>query len=329
MTVLTRRSTLSGAATALAATTLTPFAPNAPASAFAPVAGKQAPGFYRYKVGDYEITIVNDGVWLRSLDPLPTPNVPVADLQKALADSFLPTTAVPYPFNLTIINTGSKLIAIDVGTGGRFSPTTAGTYLDNLTAAGIDPSKVDVVVISHFHPDHINGIWTKDDKAVFPNAEIMVPEPEWAFWMDDAKATSAPEGLKPNFANCKRVFGPLTSKVTRYQPGKEVAPGITSFAAYGHTPGHTAYTVSSGSASLLMIVDSVANPAVFARNPDWQHASDVDRNMGIETRKRMLDRAATDKSLIQAMHFPFPGAGHIVKDGNGYRFDPVSWTHLL
>jgi glyoxylase-like metal-dependent hydrolase (beta-lactamase superfamily II) len=329
MSKMNRRTMLAGTAAATGAAVLGPIAAVGPARASVPLAGKQVPGYYRYKVGDYEITIVNDGVWLRSLDPLPTPNIPIADLQKALADSFLPTTAVPYPFNLTMINTGSQLVAIDVGTGGRFSPTTAGTYLDNLTAAGIDPSKVDVVVISHFHPDHINGMWTKDDKPVFPNADIMVPEPEWAFWMDDAKASAAPEGLKPNFANCKRVFDPLASKVTRYQPGKEVAPGITSLAAYGHTPGHTAYTVTSGNASLLMIVDSVANPAVFARNPDWQHASDVDRNMGIETRKRMLDRAATDKSLIQAMHFPFPGAGHIVKDGNGYRFEPVSWSHLL
>jgi glyoxylase-like metal-dependent hydrolase (beta-lactamase superfamily II) len=326
MIEVTRRSLLARTATGAA---LTPFVGYLPAYAAAPAAGKQAPGFFRYKVGDYEVTIVNDGVWLRPLEPLPTPNTPVADLQKALADAFLPTNALPYPFNLTIINTGSKLVAIDTGTGGRFMPATAGTFMDNLAAAGIDASKVDVVVISHFHPDHINGIWTKDDKIVFPNAEIMVPAPEWAFWLDDAKAAAAPEGLKPNYANCKRVFGPIADKVTRYPPGKEVAPGITSFAAYGHTPGHTAYTVASGKESLLMIVDSVANPAVFARNPDWQHVSDLDRAMGIETRKRMLDRAATDKTLIQAMHFPFPGTGYIVKDGSGYRFVPTTWTHLL
>jgi len=125
------------------------------------------------------------------------------------------------------------------------------------------------------------------------------------------------------------VFGPIANKVTRYTPGKEVARGITSFAAHGHTPGHIAYTVASGNQSLLMIVDSVANPAVFARNPDWQHASDVDRAMGVETRKRMLDRAATDKTLIQAMHFPFPGNDHIIKEGTGYRFVPTSWNHIL
>src|SRR5437763_2990853 len=151
----TRRSMLMGAAAVAAvATAGTPLISGLPARAAAPPAGKQAPGFYRYKVGDYEVTIVNDGVWLRPLEPLPTPNASAADLQKALSDAFLPTNVVPYPFNLPIINTGSKLIAIDTGTGRKCSPTTAGTYLDNLAGAGVDPTKVDTVIISHFHPDH-------------------------------------------------------------------------------------------------------------------------------------------------------------------------------
>ena len=120
----TRRSMLMGAAAVAAvATAGTPLISGLPARAAAPPAGKQAPGFYRYKVGDYEVTIVNDGVWLRPLEPLPTPNASAADLQKALSDAFLPINVVPYPFNLTIINTGSKLIAIDTGTAGRFTPT--------------------------------------------------------------------------------------------------------------------------------------------------------------------------------------------------------------
>jgi glyoxylase-like metal-dependent hydrolase (beta-lactamase superfamily II) len=108
-----------------------------------------------------------------------------------------------------------------------------------------------------------------------------------------------------------------------------VAPGIASWAAYGHTPGHTGFTVSSGDKTLLMIIDSTGNPFVFARHPEWEYASDVDRKMAVETRKRLLDRAAADKMLIQAMHFPFPANGHIVRDGSGYRFIPTAWSHLL
>jgi glyoxylase-like metal-dependent hydrolase (beta-lactamase superfamily II) len=324
MSKLTRRTVLAAAAAAAAGSTLAP----APMRAAAPASGKQAPGFYRYRLGDYEITVVNDGVWNRKLEPATVPGTPLAEVQRALAEAFQPTDTLTIPFCPAIINTGAKLIAIDTNTGNRVFPT-AGTYMENLAAAGIDAAKVDAVVISHFHPDHINGIWTKDDKLAFPNAEIMVPAPEWAFWMDEANANNAPEGLKGNYANCKRVFAPIASKVARFEPGKEVAPGITSSAAYGHTPGHTSFTVASGGKSMLMIIDSTGNPFVFARHPEWEYASDVDRKMGVETRKRLLDRAAADKMLIQAMHFPFPANGHIVRDGSGYRFVPSAWSHLL
>ena len=323
MNALTRRTVLAGAVAA-AGSTLVPAATHAAA----PASGKQAPGFYRYKLGDFEITVINDGVWNRKLEETTVPGTPLVDVQRALADAFQPTDTLTIPFSPVIVNTGSKLVAIDTNTGNRVFPT-AGTYMDNLVAAGIDPAKVDAVLISHFHPDHINGVWTKDDKLAFPNAEIMVPAPEWAFWMDESKAGNAPEGLKGNYANCKRVFGSIAEKVTRFEPGKELVPGITSFAAYGHTPGHTGFTVASGSKTLMMIVDSTGNPFVFARHPEWQYASDVDRAMGVATRKRLLDRAAADKTPVQAMHFPFPAYGHIVRDGTGYRFVPAAWTHLL
>jgi glyoxylase-like metal-dependent hydrolase (beta-lactamase superfamily II) len=324
MSELTRRNVLAAAAATAACSAL----PATPVGAAAPASGKQAPGFYRYKLGDYEITVINDGVWNRKLEAATVPGTPLAEVQRALAEAFQPTETLTIPFSPVIVNTGRRLVAIDTNTGNRAFPT-AGTYMENLAAAGIDPASVDTIVISHFHPDHINGIWTKDDKIAFPNAEIMVPAPEWAFWMDETKAGNAPDGLKGNYANCKRVFGPIASKVTQFEPGKEVAPGITSLAAFGHTPGHTGFTVASGSKSLLMIVDSTGNPFVFARYPEWQYASDIDRRMAVETRKRLLDRAAVDKIPIQAMHFPFPASGHVVRDGTGYRFVPNAWSHLL
>src|SRR5262245_4172492 len=232
MSKLTRRTALAAAAAAATSPLLVP----APVRAATPISGKQAPGFYRYKLGEYEITVVNDGVWNRKLEASTVPGTPLAEVQQVLSDAFQPTETLTIPFNPVIINTGARLVAIDTSTGDRAFPT-AGTYMANLAAAGIDAAKVDTIIISHFHPDHINGIWTKDDKLAFPSAEIMVPAPEWAFWMDEAKASNAPEGLKGNYANCKRVFASIVDKVTRYEPGKEVAPGITSWAAYGHTPG--------------------------------------------------------------------------------------------
>ncbi len=326
MTDLNRRSLLAGsvlAASAAAATTL----PLAPARAAAPAAGKQGPAFYRYKVGSYELTAINDGTWYRDLDDKFVRNAPFADVQKAMADAFLPTNKIPISFTTLFVNTGSKLIAIDTGTGGQLAPT-AGTFTDNMAAAGIDPKAVDAILISHFHPDHINGIKTKENALVFPNAEINVPAPEWAFFMDDAKMNAAPDAAKGAFRNARRIFSDIKD-VKQFEPGKEVAPGITSIAAHGHTPGHTVFTIASGNQSMLVLGDTTNHPVLFVRNPEWQAVFDADPNMAAENRKKLLDRAAADKMLVQGYHFPFPASGYIAKRGNGFELVPVQWQPQL
>src|SRR6266478_1501817 len=303
MTDITRRMLLAGSALAAAATAV-----SIPAVAKAPPAGAQAPGVYRYKIGDYEMTALYDGVWNRKIDDKFVRNAAFPEVQKALAESFMTSDTLAIPFTTLLVNTGSKLVFLDTGTGARLAPT-SGSMGANLAAAGIDPKSVDLIVISHFHPDHINGIKTKDDKLAFPNAEILVPAPEWAYWMDDAKMGAAPEGLKGNFANVRRVFGDVAQDVKRYEPGAEVAPGIATIATYGHTPGHTSFAVASGNQSMLVLSDITNHPWLFARNPDWQPIFDMDGNMAVEARKKLLDRAAADKMLVQGYHYPFPASG--------------------
>ncbi len=319
---LTRRIMLEGTALALAAAALPPFAHSARAAA--PAAGQQAPGIYRYKIGAYEITAINDGTWYRPLDDKFVKNAAFADVQKALSDQFLPTDTVPIPFTALAVNTGSKLILLDTGTGGQLAPT-AGTMSANMAAAGIDPKSVDTIVISHFHPDHINGIKTKDGQKVFPNAEINVPAPEWAFWMDDAKMNAAPDGARGAFLNARRIFSDIAGEVKRFDPGVEVAPGITSIAAYGHTLGHTAFAIASGNQSMLYLADTTNNPWLFVRNPEWQAIFDADGAMAANTRKKMLDRASADKMIVHGYHFPFPASGYIARTAKGYDLVPVMW----
>jgi glyoxylase-like metal-dependent hydrolase (beta-lactamase superfamily II) len=232
------------------------------------------------------------------------------------------------PFTALVVNTGSKLVLIDTGTGGQISAT-AGELPDNLIAAGIDPNAVDAIVISHFHPDHINGIKDKDNKLIFPNAEIMVPAPEWTFWMDDANLNAAPADLKPTFLNQRRIFADIAKQVTHYEPGKEVAPGIVTLPAPGHTPGHTVFAVHSGNQSLLVLSDTAQHPAVFARHPNWEAAFDVDGPEAVATRKKIFDRAAADRMLITGYHFPFPACGHLIKTATGYEHVPVEWQTNL
>jgi len=323
MPTLTRRNLLAGSAAAAA------FASRADLAAAAePAAAKQAPGIYRYKIGSYELTALYDGIWYRPITDKFIRNAPFAEVERALSDAFMPADKLATPFTTLIVNTGSKLVLVDTGTGGQIGPQ-AGVLGDNLSAAGIDPKAVDLVVISHFHPDHINGIKDKDNGLVFPNAEIMVSAPEWAFWMDDANMNAAPAELKLTFRNQRRIFADIAKQITRFEPGAEVAPGIETLGAPGHTPGHTVFAIHSGDQSLMVLGDTAQHPAVFARHPDWQAAFDIDGDAAVATRKKLFDRAAADRMLVTGYHFPFPACGHLVKTSSGYEHVPVLWQPTL
>ncbi|MBI1209789.1 MAG: MBL fold metallo-hydrolase [Azospirillum sp.] len=333
MSNLSRRTLLGTAAAAagsgaISAVGLTTTLPGTAAAAMPPASGRQVPGVYRYKIGAFEITALTDGVWLRKIDEGFVRNAKLDEVKSALAAAFLPTEAVPIPFTAVVINTGAKLIMIDTGFGNS-GPPSAGQIAAGLAAAGIEPDAITNVVISHFHPDHISGVRAKDGALIYPNAEVMVPEPEWAFWMDDNRAAGAPEGLKGNFANARRVFGPNAKDVTRFKWGQEVVTGITAIEAPGHTPGHTAFALSSENDHLLVLSDVTNVPFLFVRNPDWQVMFDMDGDQAQSTRHRLLDMAATDRMQVGGYHFPFPATGHIAKDGSGYQLVPAMWQANL
>src|ERR1044072_9341061 len=230
-----RRTLLGGSAAALACR---------PSWAATPKATVQGPGVYRSKLGDYQLTAIDDGTWFLKIDDDFVRNADAAAVNRALAAGFLPPNVLPVSFTVLLVNTGSKLVMIDAGTGGQIADT-AGVMLANLAVAGIEPKAVDTIVISHFHPDHINGIKTKDGDKVFPNAEVLVPEPEWTDGMDAGEMSKAPARIKHYFLNARRIFGDIAKEVRRFKPGAEVAPGITSIPSFGHTPGHTAFAVAS------------------------------------------------------------------------------------
>ncbi len=323
MAPFTRRALLAGSAVALGATAL-------PARTFAaaPPASAQAPTLYRYKVGSYELTALSDGVWDRPIDDKFVHNAKPADVRKAMTDAFMPSTdKLPVPFTALLVNTGAKLILIDTGSGGQIA-STAGTLVANLAAAGVAPSAIDIILISHFHTDHINGIKTKDDELVFPNAEIKVPALEWNFWMDDSLPGRAPDAIKGYVLNARRIFRNIAKDITRFELGTEVAPGIASIAAVGHTPGHSVFSVSSGKDSMLVLSDTTNHPKLFVRHPEWQPVFDMDGPLAVATRRKLLERAAADRMLVQGYHFPFPACGHIARNGSGYEFVSQEWRPL-
>jgi glyoxylase-like metal-dependent hydrolase (beta-lactamase superfamily II) len=333
MVDLNRRQLLGGAGAVGAAAALTPFV-TPTADAAVPPAGAQAPGFYRYKVGSYECTSINDGA--RSF-PMPdrwVTNVPKEEALAAAEAAYMPKGMVTVPFNPQLINTGSKLILIDCGNGiAALEPTkgAAGRTLQNLAAAGVDPKSVDIVLMSHLHPDHTNGIRALDGSMAFPNAEIMVPAKDWEFWVSDENAAKAQsnEMMKNYFANVRKIYAGIESKVTKYEWGKEVAPGITSIEAPGHTPGHTAFAIASGDAKILIQSDVTNIPEFFLRNPDWHVAYDVDPDVAQATRHKFYDMAAAEKAMVVGFHFTFPSIGHVERDGTRYRLIPIAWNPVI
>ena len=327
MTPITgRRLTLGGLATAFAAPALLRSAVAQPAAPAAAV--PQAPGFYRFKVGGYTVTTVHDGYFTRPLQGF-VRNAPLEEVQKVLAESFLPTDSIRIPFTVTFLDTGSKLVVFDAGNGVTPAGATQGLMIENMKAAGIDPAKVDLVVHSHFHGDHVNGLLDGAGGAAFPNAEVVVPAAEWAWWSDTGNESRSPEGQRANFANSARRFAPYKGKIRQVADGAEVIPGIRAVAAYGHTPGHTCYLIADGSAQAMFIADTSNRPELLARRPDFQAVFDFDGDMAAAARHKIYDRVATDRIRVTGYHFPFPANGYMAKDGGGYRFVPADWSSAV
>ncbi len=329
MSEVSRRNLLTGAAVA-AAMGPAMLAQPTPVMAAAPLAGNQSAGWYRYKVGTTEITVATDG---RSVFKLPdtfVTNVPKDKVNEGLVAAHMEKDMMVIPYSPIAVNTGSKLVVIDTGTGEKNFETTKGTagqFHSNLKASGIDRNNVDIVIISHFHGDHINGLLDANNAPAFANAEIMVPAAEWKYFMDDgemSKQTS--DRMKGVFANARRVFDALKRKVTPYEDGKEIAPGITSVASYGHTPGHTSHIISSGSSKVFVQADVTNNPALFARNPGWHAFFDQDGAVAEATRRKVYDMLVAEKMMVQGFHYPFPANAYIEKTASGYREVPVPWN---
>jgi glyoxylase-like metal-dependent hydrolase (beta-lactamase superfamily II) len=273
--------------------------------------------FVTYKIGDAEVTAIYDGIWEKAHDPAFISNASIDDVKAAMVKAGLPADFVSIPFTVAVVKTGGKTVLCDSGTGGQVQPT-AGKLAANMKAAGIDPGKIDTILISHFHPDHIFGLMEKDtNKPVYPDAEIIVSDDEYKFWTDPAVIDKLPEARKGLARRIQAVF-PTWKNIRQVTGEPEVAPGIRFVSAPGHTPGHRAFHLASGSSQLMISNDTAYVPALVVANPGWRGAYDQDGATAETSRRALLDRVIADKIQICGYHFPFPGAGTIAKDGTGY-----------
>lgn len=291
----------------------------------AALSGHQVTGAYRHAVGSFEVIALNDGAldipvgMFLGADPV--------EAGKLLSARSMPADKSPTAVNAFLVNTGDKIVLIDSGSGSLMGPA-LGRFAANLAAFGIDPASVDVVAMTHIHPDHFGGLLTAERKIAFPKAQFVISEADTKFWLSEEVAAKAPADAKPFFEMARANVPPYiaTGNTKFITDGQEVAPGVTAHSAPGHTPGHTMYRVTSGNDTLLIWGDIIHSYALQFTHPDWAIAFDIDPPGAISTRQKVFDMAATDKLTIAGAHVPFPGIGHVVRAGAAYAYEPVFWA---
>jgi len=294
----------------------------------APQLKTQVPGFYRFMVGSFEVTALYDGYI--DLDSALLKNTSPQEVQSLLARMFLKGPKVQTAVNAYLVNTGDKLVLVDTGAAKGFGPT-LGYIGDNLKAAGYDAAKVDVVLITHLHGDHVNGLVAPDGKMAFPNAEVWSAQADNDFWLSLEVAGKAAEGFQPFFKMARDAAAPYqqAGKWKTFGSDQDIVAGIASVAARGHTPGHSAYLLNSGGQRLLIWGDLVHNHAVQFARPHVAIEFDVDKKKAVVARKALFARAAREKLLVGGMHLPFPGIGHVRAEGKGYAWVPVEFGPIV
>lgn len=282
---------------------------------------------YRFKVGDFDCMIVNDGTFAY---PHPAQllffNAPPARLSEVLREHELDPVGWEHylsPYPSLLVKTGQNQVLVDVGAG-AFAPTT-GKLRANLSAAGVAPEEIDTVILTHGHIDHIGGILDEGGNLAFPKARYVMWKREWEFWTlePDLSSMPIPDHLKDVLVEAARKnLPPIAGQVELIETEVEIVPGIRAIAAPGHTPGHMALAISSGGEQLLDMVDAVIHP-IQMEQPTWVAAFDLLTDQTIATRYRLLERAESERCLVRVYHFPMPGLGYVSRKGEGWQWEPV------
>jgi glyoxylase-like metal-dependent hydrolase (beta-lactamase superfamily II) len=291
--------------------------------------GEMQPTIYRFKLGGFEVATIMDSKAMRSgLTPAFGGEASAAEVKALAAANRIDGDKYEHPFTPIVVNTGKELVLFDTGNGslsveneqlkGRLPP---GNLVARMGQAGYKPEDVDVVVITHGHPDHIGGL-TKGGQPVFPKARYVFGAADFDFWK---KGENIREARKFNRELYMKIAVPLADRATFIKPGDEVVSGIRAVDAFGHSPGLLAFTIESEGKKMLNWADTCNHYVVAIQRPDLHLDVDDDKEKAAATRMRILDMAATGKLFVAGYHMPFPGIGYVEKASGGYRWVPHSY----
>ena len=289
-------------------------------------------GSFRFEVGEFQCTSVSDGALNYPPESFFS-DAPLERVEEALRERNLPTAQIMTPYTCLFVDTSEHRVLVDTGAGNLgehaadvfpgldHSTSVTGLLLENLRAAGIEPSDIDTVVITHAHPDHVGGTLDETGGLVFGDARYFISQDEWDFWTSDAATTKASAIMVDT---ARRNLDPLEERLTLVEDASEIVPGVRAIATFGHTPGHIALSIASGEDQLLHVSDTVLYP-LHLEHPGWTPVFDMLPEQAAASKRRIFDLAAEENALVFAHHFPpFPNLGHVRKQEQGWRWQPIA-----
>src|ERR1700730_17304460 len=290
-------------------------------------------GFYRFKIGDFQATVISDGYGQIPVGPILATNASEAELAPVLKANFM-QPVIQFTNNILVVETGRERILVDTGFGEKLGPS-FGSFPGleaNLRRAAIGPESIDLVVTSHCHLDHIGGLVKKVGAITFPKATFCFVDTGWINWTgsryeSEIDNSPMPDPFKKATIGAARDNLPPVADRSRFvKQGGEIATGVHYVAAPGHSPSHAAILFTSGNEQFMHMGDIAHNPVTSLQHPDWTPVFDYEPAQAIKSRKAILDGVATDGVMVMGYHFPFPAIGHVVRYDTAYRWEPTQWA---
>jgi glyoxylase-like metal-dependent hydrolase (beta-lactamase superfamily II) len=280
----------------------------------------QASMAHKFKHGEFDVTVLSDGFLTLPAEVL-LPDASPDERAPILAAMGGNATGANVQANVPLLRRGNDLILVDIGAGSHFQAST-GRLLENLKAAGVDPADVTKVILTHAHPDHSGAMTTAQGRLLYPNARYYVSGSEWDFWTDPSFELRRPTVLHEFAKGAQRDLLAVRDRVTMVKEGDEIASGISIVATPGHTPGHVSVEVK-GRDNLLITGDACTSDIIFFAHPGWHFGFDTEGEAALASRRKLLDRAASEKLKLLGYHWTYPGLGYAERAGDAYRFRPV------